>query len=89
MQTATVPIITCVVFFILEFIKLLTKSNDMFKKFIPVISGFLGMGVSVMLYYVAPTSLAVENVVHAVMIGLASGLAATGTHQIFKQIMKE
>ena len=89
MQTATVPIITCVVFFVLEFIKLLTKSNDTFKKFIPVVSGFLGIGFAVMLYYVAPSSLAVENVVHAVMIGLASGLAATGTHQIFKQIVKE
>lgn len=89
MYIAVVPVVVAVVFFVLEFLKLVTKSNETFKKFIPLLAGFLGMALSVLFFYLAPETLGVSDIVQALMLGLASGLAATGTHQAFKQISKE
>lgn len=49
----------------------------------------LGAGLGVIAFYAIPEIIAAENIFSAILIGAASGLAATGTHQIFKQLTKE
>jgi hypothetical protein len=88
MDTATIPVVTGIVFLVLEALKAATNSNEVFKKIIPILAGVLGITLGVLTYYFAPNMIAADNVVQAILLGLASGLAATGTHQIFKQITK-
>ncbi len=83
-----VPIIIITVYWIFEIYKVITKSRDKYLRLIPILSAPLGGGLGILLYLIAPSFLPADNVVIAFMIGGASGLAATGTNQIFKQLSK-
>jgi len=48
----------------------------------------LGVISGVICYYFIPDIIAVPNVVLAIVLGGASGLAATGTNQVIKQLKK-
>ncbi|MGI6522817.1 MAG: hypothetical protein ACOX2Y_02930 [Christensenellales bacterium] len=43
----------------------------------------------VIAFYAAPEIIPANNVLLALLIGGSSGLAATGTHQVFKQLHKD
>jgi hypothetical protein len=48
----------------------------------------MGIAVSLIAYFFIPSVLPAESILVAVVIGGASGLSATGFHQIVKQINK-
>lgn len=85
----TIPVITSIVYAIIDVIKTATNSNEKFLRFIPIVACALGIICSVISFYCVPGVLDTSNVFVAIVIGAASGLAATGTNQIFKQFNKD
>ena len=80
---AAVPVITVIVFLIVEAVKATALDN----KWLPVIAGFCGGLLGVAAMFLMPEFPATDYLT-AVAIGIVSGLAATGAHQIYKQLTK-
>ena len=85
---ASVPVIAAAVYWIIELIKYTVGGAEKFKRFIPLLSVVLGVAVSLIAYFFIPSVIPADSVLIAVVIGGASGLSATGFHQIVKQIKK-
>ncbi|MEG1710246.1 MAG: phage holin family protein [Clostridia bacterium] len=88
LNIACAPIICLFVYYAMDILKLLTKQNEMVKRFIPLIAGFLGAILGMAAFYIAPSIILTDNIVMAMIIGCASGLSATGANQIIKQLHK-
>lgn len=58
------------------------------KKYIPVILGRTGGIIGIAIYYTSPEIMEVSTIWEAIELGLLSGLGATGTNQIIKQLFK-
>ena len=84
----SVPAIAIAVYFIIEAIKKAVNNNETFNRFIPLVSLSLGVISGVLCFYFIPTIIPAENIFIAIVIGGASGLSATGTNQVFKQLNK-
>ncbi len=69
-------------------IGLAVKVSPLDDKYIPVIVGVCGGILGAAGLKLMP-DFPVENVIDAVAVGIASGLAATGLHQIGKQLSEE
>lgn len=78
-----IPVITVICYLIAEAIKCTPLDN----KWLPVLCGVCGAALGVVALKVMPEFPAVD-VLTAVAIGIVSGLAATGAHQIGKQLTK-
>lgn len=85
---ASVPLITLIVYWCVELVKQLTNNNENFKRFIPIFSTLLGILIAVLIYFAFPSLKIAENILYAIGVGGVSGLAATGSNQIFKQLYK-
>lgn len=88
LQALSVPVITVIVYWIIALIKISVKGNENFCRFIPLIACALGAGCAIIAYFTVPEFLPTNNLVVAIVFGAASGLSATGTNQIFKQLGK-
>jgi hypothetical protein len=84
-ETISVPFIVASVYVFVEALKAISK-NSKFNNFIPVISVILGAAIGVLIYCGFPQAIVAENVYQAVLIGAASGWAATGANQTYKKI---
>lgn len=82
-EMLSVPAITVICYLITAAIRLTKLDN----KFLPVICGALGGILGIVGMYVIPQFPA-NNLISAFAVGIASGLAATGAHQIVKQLTK-
>ena len=80
-EFATVAGITVICFLI----GMAVKASPLNDKWIPIIVGVCGAALGVTGLFTMP-AFPVDNVIDAVAIGIASGLAATGMHQIGKQL---
>ena len=85
----SVPAIAAIVYWVINIIKHAVGENEKFKKFIPLIAAALGIVCGIICYYAAPSIIPAPNIVVAIVIGGASGLSATGTNQIIKQLGKK
>lgn len=85
----SVPAIATAVYFIIEALKKAVNNNEKFLKFIPLIALGIGAIAGVICFFFIPSIIPATNVVVAIIIGAASGLSATGTNQIFKQLSKD
>lgn len=83
MELVVIPTVTVICYLITETFKLFIK-----KKYLPVISGLTGAILGVIAYLLAPSLIENTNILTAISIGIVSGLAATGSNQIFKQLKK-
>ena len=63
--------------------------NDTLNKFIPVICGFVGGALGVVVFKTIPGYIPAENWLMALAIGIVSGFAATGINQVYKQFTKD
>lgn len=88
LEIASIPVIIVVVYLILEVYKSIIKGNEKAKNFIPLIAAVLGGALGVLLYFVFPTIINTDNVINAIVTGVVSGLGATGTNQVVKQLQK-
>ena len=80
-QFAQIGAIIVIAFFIGEVV----KRSPLDDKWIPVICGCVGAVFGIIGRSVIP-ELAETNWINALAIGISSGLAATGAHQIYKQL---
>jgi hypothetical protein len=80
---AAIPVITVIVFLAVEAVKATPLDN----KWMPVIAGGFGGILGVVAMYVMPEYPG-KDILTAIAIGIESGLAATGAHQIYKQLTK-
>lgn len=85
----SVPVIAAIVYWVVNLIKYTTKQNETVKRWIPLIAAGLGAVLGVVAFYALPSIIPAENVFVAILIGIASGLTATGTNQIIKQLGKD
>ena len=79
---ATVVVITVIAYLIGEAVKLLPFIKN---EWIPVICGFVGALLGVPAMLIMPEYPA-QDYMTAIAVGTVSGFAATGVHQMFKQI---
>lgn len=63
--------------------------NATLDKFIPVICGFAGGVLAIVVYKTIPGYLPADNWLMALYIGIGSGLASVGVNQIYKQFTKD
>ena len=84
----TVPVITSIVYAVIDILKTATNKSEKFLRFVPLIACTLGILFGVLAFYCVPNVLQTTNVFVAIVIGSASGLAATGTNQVVKQLKK-
>lgn len=64
-------------------------NNETLDKFIPVICGFVGGALGVVVFKTIPGYIPAENWLMALAIGIVSGFAATGINQVYKQFTKD
>ena len=79
---AAIPAITVICFLIAEVV----KQTPLDKAWIPAICGVCGAVLGVAAFYLSPNLIPANDVLSAVAIGIVSGFAATGVHQVYKQI---
>lgn len=85
----SVPAIATAVYLLIEVLKKAVNNNEKVLRFVPLIALGLGAIAGVICYYFIPSTIPVNDVVVAIIIGAASGLSATGANQIIKQLTKE
>ena len=78
-----IPVITVIVFLVVEAV----KATPLDHKWMPVIAGGFGGVLGVVAMFVMPDFPGADPLT-AIAIGIVSGLAATGAHQIYKQMTK-
>ena len=81
---ASVASITVISFLAGYIWKNATKLDD---KWIPCVCGTLGLILGVVAYYVGVKDFPADDVITAAAVGVVSGFAATGIHQIPKQLL--
>ena len=81
---AAIPVITVIVFLAVEAVKATPLDN----KWLPVIAGGFG-GILGVVAMMVMQEFPANDPLTAIAIGIVSGLAATGAHQVYKQLTKE
>ena len=81
-----VPAITGAIYALIEILKKVTNNNEKVLRFIPLIALGLGAIAGVICFFFIPDVIPQANIVVAIIVGAASGLAATGTNQVIKQL---
>ena len=89
MEFTSIPVIVLLCYLIGEIYKVLFKSKEDLYKLIPIFVTLLGGLVGLVMHYVEPSFLNVNSIISALEIGLISGAASTGMHQMVKQIWKK
>lgn len=84
----SIPAIVAAVYTIIDLIKTAVGDIEKFKRFIPLASTALGAIIGIVLFFVEPGIIGAPSFLTALVIGAASGLTATGTNQVIKQLTK-
>ncbi len=79
---ATVVVITIIAYLAGEFVKLFPAVQT---KWIPVVCGFVGGCLGAVALHVMPDFPAADYLT-AIAVGIVSGFAATGVHQVYRQL---
>lgn len=87
MEGINIPIIMTMTYGFIEILKSYFK-NEKFFSLIPIISAVFGTFIGLLIYYTIPQLIGSANFLEAVVVGACSGLSATGSNQISKQIQK-
>lgn len=82
---AAVPVITVIAFLAAECAKLTHMPNE----WLPALCGVVGAILGVVALYVSPTIMPATDILSAIAVGIVSGLAATGAHQVYKQLSEK
>ena len=89
LELISIPAIATVVYWIINLLKYTFNNNERFKRLIPIIATLLGVVLGVICYFGLPSIVPADNVLIATIIGGSSGLTATGSHQLLKQLEKK
>ena len=83
----TIPALAAIVYTIIDITKTAMGGDENFKRFIPLIACILGAVSGAVAFYCVPGVMDTENLLVALVLGAASGLSATGTNQVVKQLV--
>lgn len=83
----TIPALAAIVYTIIDITKTAMGGDEKFKRFIPLIACILGAVCGVVAFYFVPGVMGTQNLLVAIILGAASGLSATGTNQVVKQLV--
>ncbi|MBR5823806.1 MAG: hypothetical protein IKY67_06655 [Paludibacteraceae bacterium] len=86
MEIITIPVITAITYTIIEIIKYATDNAAVLKRFIPLIACALGVCCGLLAFFFVPGVMITNNVFIAIVLGGASGLAATGVYENIKNL---
>lgn len=90
MEFTSIPIIVIICYIIGEIYKVLFKNNKDLYKLIPMILACFGGLLGILIFLTNPEiMLNASNAWTALEIGIVSGVGATGTNQIIKQIFNQ
>lgn len=89
MEIVSVPVIVAAVCGVIELLKGVFRNSEKFLRLIPIISAVFGAVAGVVIFFAAPGIIPADNAFMALLIGIASGLASTGCHQVVKQLKRE
>ena len=64
------------------------KQTKIDRRWLPLVSCALGALLAAAIFYVLPEFIGTTSLTAAIISGAVSGLAATGTNQVFKQLLK-
>ena len=81
MGFASVPVLVIIVYLVCQSV----KATPLDHKWLPIIAGAAGGALGVVALYVMPEFPA-GDVLTAIAVGIASGFAATGVNQVYKQL---
>lgn len=81
MGFTSVAVLTIICYLVASII----KTTPLDSKWLPIICGVLGGVLGIVAMYIMPDYPA-KDILTSIAVGIASGLAATGTNQIFKQL---
>ena len=81
-----IPALAAIVYTIIDIAKTALGGDERFKRFIPLIACVLGATCGVVAFYCVPGVMETENLLVAIILGASSGLSATGTNQVVKQL---
>ena len=87
-EIAIIPALAAIVYTLIDVTKTALGGDEKFKRFIPLIAMVLGAVCGVVAFYCVPGVMETENLLVAVILGASSGLSATGTNQVAKQLTK-
>lgn len=87
MEIITIPIITAITYTIIEIIKYATNNAAILSRFIPLIACALGITCGLIAFFFVPGVMIANNVFIAIVVGGASGLAATGVYENIKNLI--
>ena len=87
-EIISIPAIVTVVCAVMQMMKK-TVASERFDRVIPLLSVLLGAALGGLAFYIYPALIPADSPVVAILIGAASGWAATGAHQTGKQLMDE
>ena len=88
LEVVTVPVIAAIVYGVMAVYKqLMAEKPAVWTSLIPVWAGVLGIALGVAAYFLVPEAMPADNVLSAVLLGLASGLSATGLDQVYSELL--
>ena len=87
-EIATIPALAAIVYTLIDVTKTAIGGDEKFRRFIPLIALMLGAICGVVAFYCVPGVMETENLLVAIILGASSGLSATGTNQVAKQLTK-
>lgn len=85
-EITTIPALAAIVYTIIDIAKTAMGGDEKFRRFIPLIACVLGAVCGVVAFYFVPGVMDTQNLLVAIVLGAASGLSATGTNQVVKQL---
>ena len=85
-EIASIPALAAIVYTIIDITKTAMGGDEKFRRFIPLIACVLGAVCGVVAFYFVPGIFQTENLLVAIVLGASSGLSATGTNQVVKQL---
>lgn len=86
MDFITIPVITAIVYAVIEILKIAFNNSEVYKRFIPLLACGLGISCGLITFFFIPEVMITTNVFIAVVLGGASGLAATGVFESVKNL---
>ena len=88
-ESFSAPAICTVVYVLIELLKKAVGNKEALKRWYPLIAAVLGMLLGFGAYMTQLLPILADSIPGAIMIGLCSGLCATGTDQLIHRIIKE
>lgn len=84
-EFANVVAITVIAFLV----GMVWKRTSLDDKFIPVVCGVVGLILGIVAFFIKMPDFPAQDIISAAAVGIMSGLAATGVHQIGKQLSND